>query len=382
MTKKIFLEVGRTDYQIKVNFEKRPPLRIITRANIQGVKVKINGRLVGEIKSSQEPVTLEYNGRPLRLVRVEFLSPNPRTYRPRRIRRKIRIEKGRFDYEVRVSFNEYDPGDKVVIKPRCFRRKRGSRRIVVLQGPPKTSYILKGDCNESLARSGKSGRIRISVPKGTWLRVRAIIGGKKSDKTFEVTKVSSPLVVRFSSGGRRCQLVRIRKKIINKVPLEEEEITCLKAVKRGAKNYFSSQLFLARFYCQQRMRPHGQSILRKLGRNPRNRFRPYRAMKMGIEFGRCKAYNDAVRFLKYAEQRANRFATADRKQNKKSLYQSMATIYEQRYYRTKNTIDLTRALKSTQRLSEIIGSGGRGFRNARKDVSRLKAMIAEKGGLD
>ena len=59
----------------------------------------------------------------------------------------------------------------------------------------------------------------------------------------------------------------------------------------------------------------------------------------------------------------------------------MATIYEQRYYRMKNAIDLTRALKSAERVAQLTsGSGAKS--KARKEIARIKKMISEKGGLD
>ncbi len=128
------------------------------------------------------------------------------------------------------------------------------------------------------------------------------------------------------------------------------------------------------------MRTHGSRLLNLLGRNARNKYNPYNSLQLGIEFGRCKNYRNAVRFLKYTEQRINRFRASDRSQNRVSLYRAMSTIYEQRYYRRKNPIDLTKALKSAERLAELVAGGQR--TSAKKEVSRLKKLIAQKGGLD
>ncbi len=379
-TVRVALEYGRADYQVQVSFDKRKPLQFTLKSNTPGVVVYINRKKAGAISGPDKPLTYEYNGRPMRRASIEFRSPNRKLFRPSRVRQNVRIEAGRYAYEVTGNFTEFDPGDKVVLKPRCLRRKRGRRRVVVLKASQGTRFVLKGDCNEPLAKVGKSGRIRVSLPTGTFQRVWAVQGDGKTQKVFEVSKGGGPMIVSFGDQGRRCSLGRIKKKIINKIPLEEEEVRCLKKVLPNNKQHFSAQLFLARFYCQQKMRDNGYRLLNKLGSKARNRFNPYRTLQLGIEFGRCKKYTSAVRFLKYTEQRINRFSPADRTQNRIALYRSMATIYEQLYYRRKNTIDLTRALKSAERLADIVPGGQRAA--ARREVSRLKKLITQKGGLD
>ena len=379
-TVKVALEYGRADYQVQVSFDKRKPLQFTLKSNTPGVVVYVNRKKAGSISGPGKPLVYEYNGRPMRRATIIFRSPNRKLFRPSRVRQRVRIESGRYAYEVTGNFTEYDPGDKVVLKPRCLRRKRGRRRTVMLKASPGTRFVLKGDCNEPLAKVGKSGRIKVAMPTGTFQRVWAVRGGGKTQKVFEVVKGGGVQIVSFGGPGRRCSLGRIKKKIINKIPLEEEEVKCLKKVRRNNKQFFSAQLFLARFYCQQKMRTHGNRLLNMLGSKARNRFNPYRTLQLGIEFGRCKKYSSAVRFLKYTEQRINRFSPADRTQNRIALYRSMATIYEQLYYRRKNTIDLTRALKSAERLADIVPGGQKAA--ARKEVSRLKKLITQKGGLD
>jgi hypothetical protein len=383
LTRTLPIEAGRENYHLEIDFEKRPPLRVMAKANVQGVQVKVNGKSIGVVQAPEQPVVLEYSGKPLRKVNVEFLSPNPNLYQPRSIKRTLDIEEGRSQYEVAVSFEEFDPGDKVVLKPRCFQKKSGKYRTIILKAKPQTRFVLKGECDEPLASTGKSGQIKVSMPTGTWQRVWAFAGAVKTQKVFEVTPETEPMMINFAISSRACELKLIQKKIINRVPLEEEEVDCLKKIAQGNPQYFSSQLFLARFYCQQRMHKHGFTILQNLGKDPRNQFEPYNSLQLGMEFGRCRKYDEATKFLRYSEQRITRFAPADRYENSKALYRAMATIYEQRYYRTKNTVDLTRTLRSLEMLMNIIQPTEQSERNqTQKELERIKKMLAEKGGLD
>lgn len=379
-TMNVALEAGRSEYQVEVSFDKQKAIQISLKSNVPGVTVYVNGKSAGSI-SGGSPLVYEYRGKSIRTATVEFRSPNPRLFRPARVREKLTLERGRFEYEVTGNFTEFDPGDSVVLKPKCLKSARGSRRVVVLKAVAGTRFLLKGDCDETLAKAGKNGQIRVSMPVGTFQRVWGMMGDTKTQKVFEVVTGGGPQIVAFSDSRTGCHLKRIKKKIINKIPLEEEEVTCLKNVKSSdSAEYFSAQLFLARFYCQQKMMPHGRRLLDGLGKNAQNRFDPYRSLQIGIEFGRCKEFPSAVTFLRYTEQRINRFSASDRTQNRIALYRAMSTIFEQLYYRRKNAIDLTRALKSAERLTEL--SSGDEQEAARKEVARLKKMITQKGGLD
>lgn len=374
------LEAGREDnYRVEGVFEKRKPIRISVTSNAAGARVKL-GRKVKGVTTSGQPLVLEYNGRPVRSLRIEVQSPNPRTFKPRRIRKTVRIQSGVSEYSVEATFTQIEVGLKP-ISPRCFRRKRGRKGIVTLAASPGTTLLLIGDCNnEQLAKTGRKGRILVRMPVGSFQRVRAIFpSGAKITKVFEVKRKGQS--IRLVSGGKRCALLQIHKKVKNQIRLEREEVSCLTNVKKANPQYYASLLYLARYHCTKRRRSQGARVLNKIIRNPRNRFNPYRALQMGIELGRCKRYSPAIRLLKQAERLVNRIPPVDRYSNKKALYRSLSQIYEQRYYRQKNIVDLTRSLKLMERLQNIARSSDGATRSyAIKNVKRLKRLVAQRGG--
>ncbi|HAA53253.1 MAG TPA: hypothetical protein DCE42_00775 [Myxococcales bacterium] len=380
--KKVALRYGQADgYREDFSFEKRPPITISAMANVKGVKIKMNGKSAGTVVEAGQAVPLEYTGRPRGTIRIEFLAPNSQ-YRPRRVRRRIRIKRGVFEYNAKASFEEF-VNDKP-INARCFRRTRGRKRIVMLKAPARTPFILKGECNgENVGRANKKGYLRVKMPVGTFQRVIAKMSTGSVQKVFNVTKGSTAMTVRFVSAGKGCVLSRIRKKIRNKIFLEEEEVSCLRNVKKAHKEYFISHLYLGRFYCQKKAYTSGKSALMTLYRDPRNRYNPYRAMQMGLEYARCKDYRTSIRLLKQAERMRNRFSAADKYRNSKALFRGLGQVYEQRYYRGKNILDLRRSLASFRRLSEITRSGDGGAkRQALAEMARIKKLLSERGGLE
>ena len=280
-------------------------------------------------------------------------------------------------YNVSAEFEEKI--NDSISTPNCFRRKR-RRRVVMLMAKPGTSFFLKGNCNESLGRANKKGYIRVNMPKGSFQRVTAAFpGGGKSQKVIDVGSGSTALRVNVRSGGKKCNLTRIRKKIYNKIFLEPEEVKCLRDVKPKNSAYFASQLALARFYCQKKAYSNGSRSIDSLSRNARNRFNPYRALQMGMEYGRCKKFRKALSLLKQAERMRNRFRPADKYRNSKALYFAMADFYERKYYSTKSVVDIRQALKSWQRYGEIARDGSSRAK-AQKEAARLKGKLGGLGG--
>ncbi len=380
LTQRVDLEYGRAEYRLNFEFEKRPPIKIMVKANVAGAKIKMNRKPVGEIVDPAQAVPIEYTGRPTRRIRIEVLAPNAQ-YRPRRVRKTVRIKKGIYEYSVNAEFQEHIRD--IVITPRCFRRAR-RKRIVLLLAPPRTSFYLKGDCGESAGMANKKGRLRVKMPVDSFQRVVATFAnGTKREKIIEVKRGRSDLRISFNPVGKGCNLTRIMKKIQNKIFLEEEEVTCLRKVAKSNPQFFSAKLALSRFYCQKKAYLNGKKILDHLYRNPRNKFNPYNAMQMGIEYGRCKRYRRALYLLKSAVRMRNRFVPADKYRNSKALFKALATIYEQKYYKQKNLSDLRLAVKSYERLVEIIRAGDTGeMRWAKKELQRIKGILAQRGGLD
>jgi hypothetical protein len=383
VTKRLTLEAGREDgYSVQGEFVKRKPIKISVTSTASGARVYLQGKAQGSIVAAGQALVVEYSGRPKRSLRIEVRSPNPKAYTPSRIRKTIRIRPGTFEYSVAAPFKERDVSDGPPITPRCFRRSR-RKRVAVFVAPPKTTIILIGDCNnEQLAKTGRSGKLKVNMPGGTFQRVKAVFpGGASIKKVIEVPSARGSFTVRLRSGGKRCNLRRIHKKVKNGISLESEEVACLQNVKKANPQYFASLLSYARYQCTKRRRRSGASVLKKLSRDPSNRFNPYRALQMGIEFGRCRQYSWAIRMLKQAERLVARIPPVDRYANKTALYRSMSQMYEQRYYRKKNLVDLTRALKLMQRLKDISRSNDRNTRSfAGKEVARLKKLVAQRGG--
>jgi hypothetical protein len=386
LKREVTLEAGKEEYSVEFQFEKRPGMVVRAKANVRGVKVLLNGKPQGEVVDPAQPVNCDYTGKPVRSLRVEFRSPNAKLYKPATIRKTISIKPDVFEYDVDAVFEEFDPGDSVVLQPSCFRGASGKKKTITLAAAPGTSFILKSsasrDCGgEQLGKAGKTGRIKVAMPPGFIRVIAAFPDSGNREKTFEVA--GDPMTITFSKGGQQCNLTKIQAKIRNKIFLEEEEVACLRSVKPANPQFFSAQTSLARFYCQKKAYVNGKNILDQLHKNPANIFQPYNAMNLGIEYGRCKEYDRALTLLKRAELNANRFAAADRYSNQKSLYKALSALYEQRYYKRKNITDLRSSLKAMERLSDIARSDDSSERDdARQQVTRLKGLLSQRGGLE
>ncbi|MCB9638301.1 MAG: hypothetical protein H6727_05240 [Myxococcales bacterium] len=384
--KEVALQAGTETYTVEMQFEKRPGIVVKAFANQKGTRVMLGRKLQGEVVDVNNPVNIDYDGKPRGSLSITFMAPGS-NFKPNKIRKSVRLKRGVFEYEVRAEFNEFDPGSAVTLKPNCFRRSRGKKRVVLLKASAGTSFAIKSsegqDCGEeALPKTGKTGMLKVQMPAG-FVRIIAIFGdGSKTEKTFEVSSGSGTMSVNFSRGGKRCNLKRIQAKIRNSIFLEEEEVACLRNVKKSNSQFFSAHTSLSRFYCHKRAYNNGKSVLDELYKDPRNRFQPYRAMSLGIEYSRCKSYDRALSLLRQAERTANRFAANDKYVNQKSLYKALTEVYERRYYAKKNITDLRRALKSVERLADIVrgDDSDKGF--AKKNIARLKSLLSRRGGLE
>jgi tetratricopeptide (TPR) repeat protein len=376
LTRKVTLIYGQAEYTVQGNFTAFEAAKIMVKANIPGVLVKLNRRSYGKIINTAQPLEIPYKGRRARTLTVELRSPNAKLYTPSRIRKKIKFDPSVKSYNVVGTFQE-----RIVdtpITPRCFRRKRGLATVTVYASSG-TRIVLKGECDEAVGKANKKGRIRIKMPKGTFQRVVAFFAN--GSRRQVVKQISNGLAIRFTTGSKACNIRRIKAKIRNKIRLENEEVACLKKVKRQDRQYFSARVHLARFFCQMKVYGNGYRELEGLRRIPQFYFNPYNAMAMGIEYGRCRKYFKAIRVLKQAERSSRKFAAADRRANMKRLLRAMADIYERRYYRSKNITDLRQAHKRYQRYYEMLRSSERSERSkARKEVARLRSLISKKGG--
>jgi hypothetical protein len=227
---------------------------------------------------------MDYDGAPRGSLTVLFVPPGT-NFKPRKVSKSIRLKAGVFEYEVRAEFSEVDTGSEVTLKPNCFRRSKGKKRVVVLKASAGTAFLLKSsegvDCaGESLSKTGKAGLIKVQMPAGFVRVIAQFPDGAKSEKTFEVGDGGGNMTVSFSQGGKRCNLDRIQAKIRNSIFLEEEEVACLRNVQKSNSQYFSAHTSLSRFYCHKRAYKNGISVLDDLYKDPRNRFQPYPAMSL------------------------------------------------------------------------------------------------------
>ncbi|MCK6510045.1 hypothetical protein L6R29_08775 [Myxococcota bacterium] len=382
----VALEAGRETYTSEIQFEKRPGIVIKAYANQKGTRISLKGKPQGEIVEPEKPLSIDYDGSPRGSLTVLFVPPG-NSFKPRKVTKTVRLQSGVFEYEVRAEFSEVDTGSEVTLKPNCFRRSKGKKRVVVLKASAGTAFSLKSsegvDCEgESLSKTGKAGLIKVQMPAGFVRVIAQFPDGAKSEKTFEVADGGGNMTVSFSQGGKRCNLDRIQAKIRNSIFLEEEEVACLRNVQKSNSQYFSAHTSLSRFYCHKRAYKNGISVLDELYKDPRNRFQPYPAMSLGIEYSRCKSYDRSLDLLRQAERTANRFAAADKYVNQKSLYKALAEVYERRYYSKKNITDLRRSLKSFERLGDILRGDDDDKSYAQKNITRLKSLLSKRGGLE
>lgn len=382
----VALEAGRETYTTEIQFEKRPGIVIKAYANQKGTRVSLKGKPQGEIVEVEKPLSMDYDGSPRGSLTVLFVPPG-NSFKPRKVTKTVRLQSGVFEYEVRAEFSEVDTGSEVTLKPNCFRRSKGKKRVVVLKASAGTAFSLKSsegvDCEgESLSKTGKAGLIKVQMPTGFVRVIAQFPDGAKSEKTFEVGDDGGNMTVSFSQGGKRCNLDRIQAKIRNSIFLEEEEVGCLRNVQKSNSQHFSAHTSLSRFYCHKRAYKNGISVLDELYKDPSNRFQPYPAMSLGIEYSRCKSYDRSLDLLRQAERTANRFASADKYVNQKSLYKALAEVYERRYYSKKNITDLRRSLKSFERLGDILRGDDEDKSYAQKNITRLKSLLSKRGGLE
>ncbi|MEM1008974.1 MAG: hypothetical protein AAGJ35_08195, partial [Myxococcota bacterium] len=364
-----------------------PTYEVRASANVLGIVVSFRGQSK-TITDLKQPVTFSYKGRVPATHALEFRAPKGKGISPTQIRRRVRFRKEELSYPVVASFEQKQIQEVTrLIQPRCFRNER-QRRDVVLKASAGTTFFLKSstlrDCrNEVLAKAGKSGAIRVSLPYG-FVRVAAVApNSNRVEKAFEVLRGRSSMKVSFFMGGKPCNLKRIRAKVRNKIFLEEEEVNCLRRIPKGHAQYFSSILSLARLFCQKRAYKTGLIHLKKLYENPRNRFQPYPALSLGLEYGRCRDFSRAISLLRSAERNAVRFSTKDRYPNQKAIYKAKSLFYEKLYYRKKKVEHLRQALKSTERLLDILRSPDRREKKmAKKESVRLRAILSKKGGID
>jgi len=247
-----------------------------------------------------------------------------------------------------------------------------------------TTLRLKGDhCNVSLAKLRAGQVIEIKLPVGPFHRINATKGSLTQNKVFQVSSGSRPKKIHISMGSSGCNIATIMKDIQRGRSVSSSKLSCLTKINYGQPKHLDAHLSAAGYYCKKKRYPQGKMLLKKLTRYPKYKFRPYSAMKLGVYLGRCKDYRNALQMLRKVTRMTMRFSSRDRYRNTKALYRALAQLYEQSFYRTKNALDLTRAVKAQQRLVDIVRSSDRREKSrARKELKRYKKLAKEKGALE